>query len=1317
MEERNIIGAHNVTLISETCGVKNMRVNHQGFTPYQWVLGKLPVDETSLTSEEAEGRYLPVQEEIEESEDTFALRLQIRQAAKMAFIQQGRWCGPARVIGREGRATLWLIHAGVPVVASETSLRPASSTEIFTKRLLELRPSRKRMREALQEEERGREHIPFSDDYRLRDWSEGQPGYIEVPGGQGPPDEEETPQEEYTPSEPPDHMPVIPEEEETPPLPQPAAPAPERQTTEPEIEMIPATVPNTPVQAAAPEPTPLQQAMHRNLNALDGHPSSISPEVKKALDGTRGKEWNNWKQFEAVFVVPPDEKEKFLADHPEAVILPTRWVDVNKAEQHEEPRWKSRLVVRGDLEKNNDLRTDSPTTSQLILQMIISLAAATGTRLRAGDISAAFLQGTGITRVLAMSLPKGGIPDAEVQPGSLLVARKSVYGTRDAPRGFWKALHDTLLRNGLKPYYLPGEQGQVAGLLGCHVDDLLWAGSEAMQKTMEAVQAEFKFGLVESDELKYCGRIIHQGKDGITITCPSVLDRTKPIYVSPQRRRHLGEVATPAEISQLRSVVGSLSWLARVCRPDLSFQVNQLQARQQAAQVRHLVDANKLLHHALQDRNKGIFYAKGAMEFESAILLSINDASHAASVEAIGEGIVAGHRSESGRILAMANPSFATTGTGPVYLLEWHSNTIRRVCRSTLQAETRLMQLGSEESEHVRQVIYEIKNEATETPKNERYTKAMDSTKSLWLTDCRSLSDHLTNTTGGEVSDKRLPIDLTSLRQEVWRRGGESVGNPTYTDSLPAEATTQIRWISTKTMVADGLTKAMKAEQLDHLMKTGHSANSVLKQQWRSTLAAEVRIANKLGPATVTELASFLCEEYGVDTQVRRLVDFRATWIMPMTNAFGYAAHRREENSMDPNRDFPYLHTRPERCMQTQTARAVNELFRRHLFQFMITFHGGMRALTYEWGSRNHMTMPQRRSTEPPDETAFREVGQAIQAAAGKTLHRRWFYPLGRINDLVYPVEGGMEDWSYAAGWEKSPTPITVCKPNTYGGYAEERTKYRRDSISTLVYLAEMDNYKTAPDNSLGHRLEIWSPSATNGHIARNLRMCLKTIEMTRPEVVVLPPSMPSSAGDGATSLSVQIYGFGCHQMTARLVAVPSSVVPGCLVGEDGGDLEQEQFQQILQKSVKMDATEGHCRGLSLWNASTPPPRVLQGAVPTGEEVCVLIAAEFDQQWARQTRPDPLVTPRSHAARGRLEERYQVKANDGPMMIKARRTKLFAPWHIDWMGEIGGGVALEQPKRYTSQHTARKVFTLDTQMMSMIQKVQTRSSNEARELC
>lgn len=26
---------------------------------------------------------------------------------------------------------------------------------------------------------------------------------------------------------------------------------------------------------------------------------------------------------------------------------------------------------------------------------------------------------------------------------------------------------------------------------------------------------------------------------------------------------------------------------------------------------------------------------------------------------------------------------------------------------------------------------------------------------------------------------------------------------------------------------------------------------------------------------------------------------------------------------------------------------------------------------------------------------------------------------VGRMNSLVYPVEGGMEDWLYAAGWNK----------------------------------------------------------------------------------------------------------------------------------------------------------------------------------------------------------------------------------------------------------------------------------------------------------
>ena len=136
-------------------------------------------------------------------------------------------------------------------------------------------------------------------------------------------------------------------------------------------------------------------------------------------------------------------------------------------------------------------------------------------------------------------------------------------------------------------------------------------------------------------------------------------------------------------------------------------------------------------------------------------------------------------------------------------------------------AEAMSLQLGSEDAEHLRQVLYVIKNLATEVSPSKNYIAAMDHAKAMWLTDCRSLSDHLCTPCASEVSDKRLAIDLTSLRQELWRGKGELVGNPTYTDKLPEDRSATCFWISTRTMAADGLTKHMKCNQWASLMEDG----------------------------------------------------------------------------------------------------------------------------------------------------------------------------------------------------------------------------------------------------------------------------------------------------------------------------------------------------------------------------------------------------------------------------------------------------------------------------------------------------------------
>ena len=117
-----------------------------------------------------------------------------------------------------------------------------------------------------------------------------------------------------------------------------------------------------------------------------------------------------------LFKLKPEDHEQFFRDHPDAEVIPTRWVDTDKAGPDQPCEYKSRLVGRGDLEKNNQLRTDSPTTSQLFFNLIVSYSASKKRGLKGGDISAAFPQGAGTQRKLVLKPPEDGVPDEDVPP-------------------------------------------------------------------------------------------------------------------------------------------------------------------------------------------------------------------------------------------------------------------------------------------------------------------------------------------------------------------------------------------------------------------------------------------------------------------------------------------------------------------------------------------------------------------------------------------------------------------------------------------------------------------------------------------------------------------------------------------------------------------------------------------------------------------------------------------------------------------------------------------------------------------------------------
>ena len=86
--------------------------------------------------------------------------------------------------------------------------------------------------------------------------------------------------------------------------------------------------------------------------------------------------------------------------------------------------------------------------------------------------------------------------------------------------------------------------------------------------------------------------------------------------------------------------------------------------------------------------------------------------------------------------------------------------------------------------------------------------------RQVWFTDCRSLSDTLRNPKMSKREDKRLSIEIASMRESLWRGKGEHYGDPYYQDDRPEEPTDEVRWIDTDVMVADPLTKVMESTKL-----------------------------------------------------------------------------------------------------------------------------------------------------------------------------------------------------------------------------------------------------------------------------------------------------------------------------------------------------------------------------------------------------------------------------------------------------------------------------------------------------------------------
>ena len=303
-----------------------------------------------------------------------------------------------------------------------------------------------------------------------------------------------------------------------------------------------------------------------------------------------------------------------------------------------------------------------------------------------------------------------------------------------------------------------------------------------------------------------------------------VTDNTaKTTYIDIAKSRKPSEQVTTGEERQLRSVVGSLSWISRQARPDILYRVSRLQSSIKGAKVSTLTDANKVLKMALDTKDLKIRYRhSGNLDFMKLGVLTASDASFAGETQL---------KSQQGRIhfLCPAEQLIDPNNCRfDVNLVSYSSTTIKRVCRATLQAETYALQNVQEAGDKIRAALAEMYGYLSPGP--EWYESARKHVPHIMLSDCRSLVDHLNVEVPARVQDKRLQIELNALRQAIFLDDG------TRTASHYPAGGDRVDWCDTHTQIADCFTKSMKP---DYLLKVLATCSYEIS---RSKLYATVRV-------------------------------------------------------------------------------------------------------------------------------------------------------------------------------------------------------------------------------------------------------------------------------------------------------------------------------------------------------------------------------------------------------------------------------------------------------------------------------------------
>ncbi|CAK0867695.1 unnamed protein product [Prorocentrum cordatum] len=496
----------------------------------------------------------------------------------------------------------------------------------------------------------------------------------------------------------------------------------------------------------------------------------MTDEQKSLMKGAKLVEVRDWIANNVLEKLPPHIRPK------PSDVLKTRWVLTwKKDEATGGSRAKARLVVLGYQDPRlGEEPVASPTMTRRARNMIFQLTAMKKWKLKKGDVKAAFLQGKGMpddkpTYIEANDelAEEFGVPG-----GTAVRLKKAVYGLCQAPKSWYESV-DTLMEQlgGQRcvsdpcVWVFSGENDNVFGVVGTHVDDFLIAGDGGVRwRDIEVkLQKAFRWTPWEEGSFKQTGLSVMQTASGeITIHQKEFIDNITEINISQERRKQRDQKLTDKEMTMLRGALGEIQWVATQTMPKYQAQCSIFQSSGPMATVETLFGINKLIRQMKNDQG----YKLKFESFEGAgVVAGWSDAAWANRPDGLSTG---------GYVIGIAPEDILNWKRTPVGWVSHRSGKLQRVARSSLAAEVQALTVTEDELFMVRMMWAElngfVSDVAMGTASERKTTKPMlvgvKQVRSCLCVDAKSIYDCLAKQVQMQsLAEKRTALELMAFEK------------------------------------------------------------------------------------------------------------------------------------------------------------------------------------------------------------------------------------------------------------------------------------------------------------------------------------------------------------------------------------------------------------------------------------------------------------------------------------------------------------------------------------------------------------------------